>query len=289
MILLAGYPSHKTTLQVFDVDLVEPFESRKLPTLNKKKPDIRQRKPALIEKRTRPPEKDAKPDKMFGGGSRVPLKSTDNIKDIERAGNSAEKSSKKEPDKKPETAADRENLSADRDKGTMLVPNSSDKNSKKEPDKKPETVADRENLSADRDKGTRLLPNSSLFDRNIIEKFARRGTPLQKGLSFDTSEFKHRGYMKMLKGRIEDIWKYPKEAARRGISGDLYVSFTIRRDGKLEEIEIVRTSGHSFLDEAVMKAIRKAEPFWPLPKDWEGDTLEIKGHFIYVYGNAYAM
>jgi protein TonB len=38
-----------------------------------------------------------------------------------------------------------------------------------------------------------------------------------------------------------------------------------------------------------MKAIRKAEPFWPLPKDWEGDTLEIKGHFIYVYGNAYAM
>jgi protein TonB len=253
MILVAGYSSHKTTIQVFDVDLVEPFESRKLPTLNKKKPDIIQRKPALIKKRTMPPEKHAKPDKMFGGGSQAPLKSVDIKKGTERAGNSDKKNSKKEPDKKSETAADRgEN-------------------------------------TANEDKGTRLVPNSSLFDRNIIEKFARKGTPFQKGLSFDTAEFKHRGYMKMLQGRIEDIWKYPKEAARRGISGDLYVSFTIRRDGKLEEIEIVRTSGYSFLDEAVIKAIRKAEPFWPLPKDWEDDTLEIKGHFIYVYGNAYAL
>ena len=93
----------------------------------------------------------------------------------------------------------------------------------------------------------------------------------------------------MLKEKIESIWQYPKEAARLGLSGDLYIKFTIKRDGKLGEIDLLRTSGHKDLDEAAMKALKDAEPFWPLPADWEKDDLEINGHFIYVYGSAFIM
>lgn len=127
---------------------------------------------------------------------------------------------------------------------------------------------------------------SRLFDKDTIEKFAKNASPSEKkGLTFDDGEFKHRGYMRMLTQKIESIWVYPPEAARLGISGDLYINFVIKRDGKLGEIEIVRTSGFRDLDKAAVKALKDAEPFWPLPDDWEKDDLEIKGHFIYILGN----
>jgi protein TonB len=162
------------------------------------------------------------------------------------------------------------------------------RNSHREEEDKSLTSPKKDYSSSEKD-GPSLVPHSYLFDKKTIEKFAHKGSPAKKGLTFDTSEFKHRGYMRMLKERIEDIWKYPKEAASRGISGDLYMEFSIMRDGKLGKIELLRTSGYRELDEAAMKAVKNAEPFWPLPDDWEKDTLEIKGHFIYVYGTAYVM
>lgn len=139
------------------------------------------------------------------------------------------------------------------------------------------------------EKGPSLVPPSALFDEKVIEKFAMKETPPNKGLTFDTSEFRHRGYMKLLKEKIENIWQYPKEAARLGLSGDLYIKFSIKKDGRLGDVEVLRTSGYKELDEAAVKALKDAEPYWPLPADWEKNVLEIKGHFIYVYGSAVVM
>ncbi len=149
-------------------------------------------------------------------------------------------------------------------------------------------------LSAEKDmpegeKGEATVPGIALFDKETIEKYALKGGPEKKGLSFDSEGFKHRGYMRTLKERIESVWKYPKEAAERGISGDLRVTFIINRDGTLEHAELVRTSGYRSLDEAVLKALKKAFPWWPLPEDYEEDTLKVTGHFIYIYGNTFAL
>ncbi|MBI5055702.1 MAG: TonB family protein [Nitrospirae bacterium] len=137
--------------------------------------------------------------------------------------------------------------------------------------------------------GPSIVPPSTLFDKGTIEKFAKKEPPADKGLTFDIPGFKHRGYMRMLKEKIESIWKYPKEAAKLGLSGELYIKFTIKKDGKLGSVELLRTSGYKELDEAAMKALKDAEPYWPLPDDWEMDELEIKGHFLYVYGSGVIM
>lgn len=134
-----------------------------------------------------------------------------------------------------------------------------------------------------------LAPPSALFDKNIIENYAKKESPADRELTFEMPGFKNRGYMRLLKEKIESIWRYPKEAARLGISGDLYIKFSIKKDGKLGEIELLRTSGYKDLDEAAVKALKEAEPFWPLPEDWEKDDLEIRGHFIYIYGDAVIM
>jgi protein TonB len=130
-------------------------------------------------------------------------------------------------------------------------------------------------------------PGEFLFDNEIIEKYAKRETEEEKDLTFDAPEFHNRGYMRMLKDKIESIWRYPKDAALRRISGDLYIRFSIMRDGSVSDITLLRTSGYHDLDEAALQAIKDGEPYWPLPDDWKEEDISITGHFIYVIGKYY--
>ena len=126
-----------------------------------------------------------------------------------------------------------------------------------------------------------------LFDREVVEQFAKREErDGDKRITFDTEEFRYRTYMLRLKDRIESIWKYPHDAAMRGIYGDLEIRFTIRKNGMLGEVELLRTSGHRSLDQAALQALKDAQPFWPLPDEWGRDDLPITGHFVYtIYGS----
>jgi len=139
-------------------------------------------------------------------------------------------------------------------------------------------------------RGPATAPSPSLreklFDREIVEKYAKREESRQdNSITFDTGEFKYETYMMRLKDRIEGIWHYPSEAAMRGIYGDLYIRFTIKKNGRLSDVELVRTSGHRSLDQAAMQALKDGEPYWPLPDEWGKDALTITGHFVYsIYG-----
>ncbi len=106
-------------------------------------------------------------------------------------------------------------------------------------------------------------------------------------ITFDTEDYRYAGYMRQLRQKIESIWVYPPEAAARGIYGDLKIQFTIKKDGRLGAIELVRTSGYKMLDDAAMKALKDGEPYWPLPDSWGRDSYTILGHFVYVYGGYY--
>lgn len=124
-----------------------------------------------------------------------------------------------------------------------------------------------------------------LFDSNVITQYALKEKTKDRDITFDTKEFKYYGYMNRLKEKIEGIWKYPPDAAQKGIYGDLYIRFTINKNGELGAIELLRTSGYKSLDDAAIKALKEAAPYWPLPDEWGKDGLTITGHFIYtLYG-----
>jgi periplasmic protein TonB len=127
-------------------------------------------------------------------------------------------------------------------------------------------------------------------DWDVIGKIAEKGMEGKKGtpdkpVTFNTKEYKFSGYMTRLREKIESIWAYPPEAAERGIYGDLKIQFTIKKDGKLGEIRLVRTSGYKMLDDAAIRALKDGEPYWPLPEEWHMDSYTILGHFVYtLYG-----
>ncbi|MCX7793377.1 MAG: TonB family protein [Thermodesulfovibrionales bacterium] len=128
---------------------------------------------------------------------------------------------------------------------------------------------------------------SRLFDKEIIKEKAKEDSVEEKisKMTFDTKEFKYQGYMNRLKEKIESIWQYPLSAAQRGIYGDLYIRFSIKKDGSLGRVQLIRTSGYRELDEAAMKALFDGAPYWPLPQEWGIDEFIIDGHFIYtLYG-----
>jgi protein TonB len=127
-----------------------------------------------------------------------------------------------------------------------------------------------------------------LFDRGVIGDTVLKGEGGKNKndtITFDTQDYRYAGYMRKLKEKIESIWEYPPEAAKKGLYGDLKISFTIKRNGELGAVELVRTSGYRMLDDAALKALRDGAPYWPIPDDWDMDSYTINGHFFYtMYG-----
>lgn len=65
---------------------------------------------------------------------------------------------------------------------------------------------------------------------------------------------------------------YPAEAARKNQTGNLTIQFSIRADGSLEEVSIVRPSPYEALNAGADKIVRMCAPFSPLPDNIRQDT-----------------
>lgn len=101
-------------------------------------------------------------------------------------------------------------------------------------------------------------------------------------VDMNTTNFRFLGYFTGLRKDIEMVWTYPPEGSRRGLQGVVRVEFTIRKNGEVSRIKILDTSGHKILDDAVVEAIKLAQPFSPLPPGYSKDKLTVVGSFTYV-------
>jgi protein TonB len=103
-------------------------------------------------------------------------------------------------------------------------------------------------------------------------------------VDLNTTEFRYLSYFLKLKRQIEGVWNYPEASRMRGEQGELLLVFTIRRDGYLEDINLLDTSGFRRLDDEAIRAIRVAAPFSPFPQSWPLERLNIRAIFRYSFG-----
>lgn len=86
-------------------------------------------------------------------------------------------------------------------------------------------------------------------------------------------------YLADWRSRVESVGNqyYPEASLRYGIYGSLEMLVTVRKDGSLEDIDILRSSGYAVLDEAAMRIVRLAAPYSPFPDELRAttDKLEI--------------
>ena len=112
--------------------------------------------------------------------------------------------------------------------------------------------------------------------RRIQEAYAKR--PKKKFISSNTSEYAYAGYMRNWVDRIERVGNlnYPDAARRQKVHGDVLLTVTLDRDGKIMDIQLISSSGQPLLDKAAERIVRLAAPFPPLPQSGERvDELHI--------------
>ncbi|WP_266168557.1 energy transducer TonB [Dyella subtropica] len=112
--------------------------------------------------------------------------------------------------------------------------------------------------------------------RQLQAAYAKR--PKKKFISSSTREYAYAAYMRGWVDRVERIGNlnYPDAARRQQLHGDVLLTVTLNRDGKVMSIEIINSSGQPLLDKAAERIVRLAAPFPPLPTGSERvDELHI--------------
>ena len=88
-------------------------------------------------------------------------------------------------------------------------------------------------------------------------------------------------YLQTVKKSIVRAWKYPERASEGKEHGKVDVEFTIQKNGNLQDVQILRSSGFSDLDREAIRAVGAASPFNPIPDQIELDQLSIRFTFNY--------
>ncbi len=83
----------------------------------------------------------------------------------------------------------------------------------------------------------------------------------------------YQNYYKLIRGLIKDSVRYPKQR----IEGDIYVNFTLLRNGKLADISILdeESTDNPLLKRVVLEGINEASPFPSFPEGLNKETLNL--------------
>jgi len=106
------------------------------------------------------------------------------------------------------------------------------------------------------------------------EHQAYQERPKRKFIGARTSEYRFAQYIDNWREKIERIGNlnYPEEAKARGIHASLQLTVAIKADGEVEAIEVNKSSGYKFLDQAAIRIVRLAAPFESFPGSIRADT-----------------
>jgi len=70
-----------------------------------------------------------------------------------------------------------------------------------------------------------------------------------------------KGIRNVVRNHLESFKYYPASARRRGIEGDVDISFMLVHGGVAEQVKVLEGSGYAVLDRAAMTTVTRAQPF----------------------------
>ena len=110
------------------------------------------------------------------------------------------------------------------------------------------------------------------------EAYAKR-PKVRQLTSVSTRESFDALYVEAFRREVEAVGtrNFPEQALREQKFGQVRLMVALNPNGSVREIEVLKSSGHRFLDEAAMRSVRLAAPFAPFPPEMRRitDILEI--------------
>jgi periplasmic protein TonB len=98
--------------------------------------------------------------------------------------------------------------------------------------------------------------------------------PRRKFVGARTQEYRFARYVEDWRLKVERVGtlNYPEGARNQRIYGSLQLTVSIKADGKVDNVEINRSSGQKILDEAALRIVQLAAPYAAFPTDIARDT-----------------
>ena len=87
-------------------------------------------------------------------------------------------------------------------------------------------------------------------------------------------EAKLNDYYSLIWAKIKKEWTLPENLPKGKIDLEAIIVVIIEKDGKVQKSWFEKRSGNGLYDQMAMRAIKKAEPFPPIPKEFSDDTFE---------------
>ena len=97
----------------------------------------------------------------------------------------------------------------------------------------------------------------------------------------EAPDFKFGFYTKLIERKIGEAWSPPR-IERDYDTKEVVVTFVIITTGKIQEIQVEKSSGNTFFDQAALRAVYMANPLPPLPRGFRDPDLKV--YFSFVMG-----
>jgi protein TonB len=93
--------------------------------------------------------------------------------------------------------------------------------------------------------------------------------PRRKFISANTQEYEFASYMRAWVAKVERVGNlnYPSELRQKKLHGDLVLTVGIRKNGTVESIDIMRSSGIREVDQAAVTIVQMCAPYSALPEN----------------------
>jgi len=82
-------------------------------------------------------------------------------------------------------------------------------------------------------------------------------------------------YYSAIWAKIKKEWTLPGDLPKGRADLETVIVITLERDGKVQKSSFEKRSGNTHYDQSAMRAIKKAEPLPPIPKEFSDETFEI--------------
>ena len=154
------------------------------------------------------------------------------------------------------------------------------------PERKPEEKKTPPNLQEALDEIRKKVARREKTER-VTEKPEERvvTTPAKVPLvstakPFPRTESKLNEYYSLVWAKIKESWTLPENLLKETVDLEATIVIIIERDGKIRRMWFEKKSNNALYDQMAMRAIMKAEPLPPIPKELSDSSLEIGINFF---------
>jgi protein TonB len=97
----------------------------------------------------------------------------------------------------------------------------------------------------------------------------------------NTNDLQFGSFLRRFESAVYGVWRYPTEAARLGIEGVTPVRITFNRQGEVEKIDLLESSGSRILDDEVVRTLKKVGRIGAFPKGYDKENFTLIAFFHY--------